>query len=205
MLGSMVVQALLPQVFELKVAAVRVAGSRTLWLRFNDGVEGIAALGPTRLRGPAFSRLRDPTYFARVRLLHRYTVGWPGGLDLAPEYLYRILQPAKGARKRDPARVNDAGARAYVAHLRRVPEISRFFGIVIHMFWSEHAYPHFHARYGRYAVRVPIGDDPVATHEFPPRQLRQVLEWRDRHVRELRANWARMLRGQEPLPIDPLT
>jgi len=195
---------LMPNVFEIRVTDVRVIGPRTLWLRFNDGVEGTVVLTPSRVSGAAFARLSDAAYFARARLVDDYTIAWPGGLDLAPEFLYRILRPNQGGRKRDPARVNDARARAYVAHLRRVPEIARFFGIVIHMFWSEHAYPHFHARYGKYAVRVPIGDDPIATHEFPPRQLRQVLEWRDKHRKELRANWTRMRKGQEPLPINPL-
>jgi hypothetical protein len=37
-----------------------------------------------------------------------------------------------------------------------MPEISRFFGIVIRMFYNDHAPPHFHAEYGEHEVLLEI-------------------------------------------------
>ena len=56
-----------------------------------------------------------------------------------------------------------------------MPEISRFFGIVIAMYYRDHAPPHFHARYGAHEIRVRIHDG-LATGNFPPRPLGLVLE-----------------------------
>jgi len=55
-----------------------------------------------------------------------------------------------------------------------MPEISRFLGIVIQMYYSEHVRPHFHARYGGYRIKVDI-ESGVVKGEFPPRALRAVL------------------------------
>jgi hypothetical protein len=49
-----------------------------------------------------------------------------------------------------------------------MPEISRFLGIVIGMFYSEHGVPHFHAVYGEHEVSIEI-DSRVVLGEFPPR------------------------------------
>lgn len=82
-------------------------------------------------------------------------------------------------------------------------EISRFLGIVIYMYWSEHNPPHFHAFYGEYEVTVTI-DGGVVLEEFPKRALRAVLEWLDLHHDELLENW-RLAQTDKPLkPIEPL-
>ena len=57
-----------------------------------------------------------------------------------------------------------------------MPEISRFLGIVIAMFYRDHAPPHFHARYGEHEITVRI-DDGVADGPFPLRARGLVLEW----------------------------
>lgn len=57
-----------------------------------------------------------------------------------------------------------------------MPEISRFLGIVIGMFFSEHGPAHFHAVYGEYKITVEIESGQVRG-EFPPRAQRLVLEW----------------------------
>ena len=57
-----------------------------------------------------------------------------------------------------------------------MPEISRFLGIVIAMFYSDHAPPHFHARYGAHEVIVCIDDGAVEGY-FPRRALGLLLEW----------------------------
>jgi hypothetical protein len=78
-----------------------------------------------------------------------------------------------------------------------MPEISRFLGISIYMFWSEHNPPHFHAIYGDYEITVTI-DGGVVRGEFPKRALRAVLEWLDIHHDELMDNW-HLAQADKPL------
>ena len=78
-----------------------------------------------------------------------------------------------------------------------MPEISRFLGIVIGMFFSEHGVAHFHAAYGEYKITVEI-DSGLVRGEFPLRAQRLVLEWVTLHKEELQENWARA-RRREPL------
>ena len=84
-----------------------------------------------------------------------------------------------------------------------MPEISRFLGIVIKMYYREHAPPHFHAQYGRYEVVVDLGSG-VVKGRFPPRSLRHVLEWYDLHRTELEENWKLAQQGRPLHPIRPL-
>jgi Domain of unknown function (DUF4160) len=78
-----------------------------------------------------------------------------------------------------------------------MPEISRFLGIVIGMFFSEHGVPHFHAAYGDYEISVEI--ETGAVHgSFPPRALGLVLDWRAQHRQELLEDW-RLARAGQPL------
>jgi hypothetical protein len=84
-----------------------------------------------------------------------------------------------------------------------MPEISRFLGIVIGMFFNEHGLPHFHAVYGEYKVTVEIESGQVRG-EFPPRALRLVLEWAELHKRELFEDWERARRRQPLERIPPL-
>lgn len=69
-----------------------------------------------------------------------------------------------------------------------MPEISRFLGIVITMFYNDHGPPHFHAVYGDHAVTISIHDESV-TGQFPNRALRLVIEWCKLHKQELLDNW----------------
>ncbi|MCY3845337.1 MAG: DUF4160 domain-containing protein [Acidobacteria bacterium] len=84
-----------------------------------------------------------------------------------------------------------------------MPEISRFLGIVIGMFYSEHGAPHFHAVYGRYEISVDI-ESRAVQGEFPRRALRLVLEWASLHESELRVNWDLARRGEPLNRIAPL-
>jgi hypothetical protein len=84
-----------------------------------------------------------------------------------------------------------------------VPEISRFLGIVIAMFYREHAPAHFHAIYGDYQITVGIETGEVEG-KFPKRALRLVLEWLDLHREELLEDWLlaeqrKPLKGIKPL------
>ena len=58
-----------------------------------------------------------------------------------------------------------------------MPTISEFFGIMILMFFDDHAPPHFHARYGGDAVVIQINPIGVLRGKFPPRALSLVIEW----------------------------
>jgi len=84
-----------------------------------------------------------------------------------------------------------------------MPEISRFLGVVIGMFYSEHGAAHFHAVYGEYEVSIEIESGTVHG-EFPNRALRLVLEWAALHQRELLDNWQLARQGQPLKPIAPL-
>jgi len=84
-----------------------------------------------------------------------------------------------------------------------VPEISRFLGIVIGMFYRDHQPPHFHASYGDYEITVGI-EDGIVTGKFPRRALSHVLEWYEAHREELRQNWD-LAKARKPLrSIAPL-
>ena len=84
-----------------------------------------------------------------------------------------------------------------------MPEISRFLGIVIGMFFNEHGPPHFHAVYGEHKITVEIESGSVRG-AFPTRALRLVLEWASLHKQELMANWERARRREPLMRIEPL-
>ena len=98
---------------------------------------------------------------------------------------------------------HDADFTTATAHTRDVPEISRFFGIVINRLYSDQARPHFHARCGEDSIAVEIDGDGIRG-SFPANRLPLLFEWRELHRAELRANWERLRRGESPLPIEPL-
>ena len=84
-----------------------------------------------------------------------------------------------------------------------MPEISRFLGIVIAMFYRDHVPPHFHAIYGDYEITVEIKSG-IVRGDFPKRALRLVLEWLDLHKDELLEDW-RLVEARRPLKkIAPL-
>ncbi len=69
-----------------------------------------------------------------------------------------------------------------------MPVISRFLGIVIFMYWREHAPPHFHAKYQDQEITVEIETGNVAGR-MGSRALALVQEWREMHKAELLMNW----------------
>lgn len=85
-----------------------------------------------------------------------------------------------------------------------MPEISRFFGIVIAMFFDDHNPPHFHARYEKYKVVIDINDLKVKEGKLPPRVLGLVIEWATLHREELIKEWALAGKQQPLFPIEPL-
>ena len=85
-----------------------------------------------------------------------------------------------------------------------MPEISRFFGIIISMHYNDHRPPHFHARYGDQKAIVAIESLTSLEGELPPRVLGLVVEWAAQHRKELYANWRLARRMQPPKSIAPL-
>ncbi len=86
-----------------------------------------------------------------------------------------------------------------------MPEISRFLGIVIAIYWQEHGVPHFHAKYGGQRASFSIEDLRLLEGCLPPRVMALVLEWAFLHRDELMANW-HLAMARKPLKtIEPLT
>ena len=71
-----------------------------------------------------------------------------------------------------------------------MPEISRFYGIVIRMYANDHPPPHFHAEYGDVSAQIDIRTGQVLEGTLPTRGLRLVLEWVEVHRQELLENFA---------------
>jgi hypothetical protein len=184
--------------FEIpRVTDVRHLHDHVLWIAFDDGVSGAVDLSD-RLVGPVLEALRDSALFARVRV-GAGTIEWPNGADWAPETLHERVLAANGFGPRE----DGDGSIGDKAHPGDVPEISRFYGIVITMFYDDHLPPHFHARLGGESIAIEIDGDGIRG-SFPSSRLLLVFEWRDRHRDELRDNWNRMRKGLNPLSIDPL-
>ncbi len=84
-------------------------------------------------------------------------------------------------------------------------ELSRFYGIVIVMFTNDHSPAHFHVRYAEYQASILVDSLHVSQGQLPRRALDLVVEWAELHQDELRENWERARRGQQPKKIDPLS
>ena len=85
-----------------------------------------------------------------------------------------------------------------------MPETSRFFGIIIAMFFDDHNPPHFHARYGNDNAVIKITDLTVLEGYLQPRALGLVMEWAAIHRDELLSDWE-LAKNKKPLfPVEPL-
>lgn len=85
-----------------------------------------------------------------------------------------------------------------------MPELSRFYGIIIRMFYGDHAPPHFHAAYQGEEVQITIETLEVIAGGISRRALSFVLEWASLHRGELRHAWTAAAQNQEPDKIAPL-
>ena len=84
-----------------------------------------------------------------------------------------------------------------------MPEISRFLGIIISMYYDEHNPPHFHAEYGEYEIIINIESGNIKG-EFPKKELRAVLDWYDLHKEELLQDWQLAVNRKPLNKIKPL-
>jgi hypothetical protein len=82
--------------------------------------------------------------------------------------------------------------------------ISQFYGIIIQMFWNEHAPPHFHATYAEYKATVDIKNLRIMEGSLPRRATQLVLDWAELHQTELLEDWNLCLSNHQPNTIPPL-
>ena len=86
-----------------------------------------------------------------------------------------------------------------------MPELSRFYGIIIYMFVKDHNPPHFHAKYGEFMGIVNIQTGELIDGELPRRALRLVQDWTELHKAELIKNWqSAQSDNPEIVKIEPL-
>jgi hypothetical protein len=85
-----------------------------------------------------------------------------------------------------------------------MPELTRFFGIIIAMYYNDHAPPHFHAKYGADQAVIRIDDGQVIEGYLSARALRLVEEWRLLHEQDLLNDWALAQSRQPLIKIEPL-
>jgi len=85
-----------------------------------------------------------------------------------------------------------------------VPTISSFYGILIQMFWDDHAPPHFHVVYAEYKALIDIKTLAVIRGSIPNRALVLVSEWALEHREELIEDWKLCEQKQAPKKISPL-
>ncbi len=85
-----------------------------------------------------------------------------------------------------------------------MPEISRFLGIIIRMFYSEHNPPHFHAYYNEHQAEIVIETLEIKEGKLPKRIYNLVVEWALEHKNELKEDWTLMRNDNEPKKIEPL-
>lgn len=85
-----------------------------------------------------------------------------------------------------------------------MPEISRFYGILIKMHYDDHLPPHFHAEYGEYKTMLSIQTLAVIAGKLPPKALGLVVEWAAQHQEELQALWEHAQKMETLHKIAPL-
>ncbi len=85
-----------------------------------------------------------------------------------------------------------------------MPTISIFYGIIVRMFFAEHAPPHFHVAYGEYEATIAIQTLALMEGKIPRRALELVLDWAELHQKELLENWNLCLKHQQPKKLTPL-
>lgn len=85
-----------------------------------------------------------------------------------------------------------------------MPTISAFYGMLIRMYFNDHAPAHFHVEYGEYKATVDILKLALAEGELPRRAAALVLDWAELHQQELMEDWRLCMEKQPPKPIAPL-
>lgn len=85
-----------------------------------------------------------------------------------------------------------------------MPTISTFYGLVIRMYFNDHAPPHFHVEYAEFKATVTIQTLTIASGKLPRRAQMLVLDWAELHQAELLEDWQLCMDKQQPRQIAPL-
>lgn len=85
-----------------------------------------------------------------------------------------------------------------------MPEISRFLGIVIYMYFNDHNPPHFHAKYNDYKASILIKTLGLMEGKLPSKVMSLVIEWAQEHQEELLDNWNSIKETGQYRKIKPL-
>jgi hypothetical protein len=85
-----------------------------------------------------------------------------------------------------------------------MPEIARFYGLIIKMFYKDHFPPHFHVEYGEFEGVFDIKTLEMFEGELPARAKLLAIEWAILHRKELEENWERRTKGETIKRIEPL-
>ncbi len=85
-----------------------------------------------------------------------------------------------------------------------MPRISEFYGILIYMYFQDHAPAHFHAMYAEHEALVNIESGEILDGRLPKRAMRLVQEWRELHQAELLEDWRKAQEGEPLDRIEPL-
>lgn len=85
-----------------------------------------------------------------------------------------------------------------------MPEICRFLGIVIYMYFNEHNPPHFHAEYNEYKASIAIENLGLIEGNLPSKVMSLVVEWAQEHQQDLLENWNTIKETGSYRKIEPL-
>ena len=86
-----------------------------------------------------------------------------------------------------------------------MPELSRFLGIVILMYFNDHNPPHFHVEYNEFEAAIMIDTLGIMQGQLPSKVFSLVVEWASLNQAELLANWHSIRTTGVYRRIDPLT
>lgn len=84
-----------------------------------------------------------------------------------------------------------------------MPEICRFYGIIISLFWRDHNPPHIHFSYGNYECTISV-IERVVEGKSPAKVISKVNEWIDAHENEILTLWEKAQKGEPLNKIEPL-
>lgn len=85
-----------------------------------------------------------------------------------------------------------------------MPTISSFYGIIIQMYYGDHAPPHIHVSYSGHKAVIDFQTMTITKGTLPRRAANLVLDWVEFHHAELMEDWELCVKHQEPKPIKPL-
>jgi hypothetical protein len=199
------------------VTSVEVLKPYRLRLEFDDGTAGEVDVSELVRFNGVFAPLRDPDVFRQVRLDEEFgTIVWPNGADLDPFVLHEWAAGRKIQKDEEifapdqlipPTAVRPIQSLRHdppPAELLEMPEISRFFGIVVKMWYGDHFPPHFHVFYAGDSAVFAIEPARLLRGSLPPRALGLVVEWASLRTAELLDDWDRSRLGEPLQRIEPL-